>query len=131
MSGFDIGARVYTQEEYDRVVAERDTARETSVRLNRRATQAEAVVMQTVEDCQRQGISVGRALANAACNSLAVQRDRLRELLEDVWRSYTLLERDQAHLDHSMEAVQAFLFPEQAARTGEAPTATKGTGSSE
>lgn len=48
--------------------------------------------------------------------------DRVREMLEDVWRSYTLLDADQAHLDHSMERVEAFLFPSQAARQGEAPT---------
>ena len=34
----------------------------------------------------------------------------LTELLHDVWRSYTLLEADQAHLDHSMEAVERLLF---------------------
>jgi hypothetical protein len=37
----------------------------------------------------------------------------LTELLHDVWRSYTLLDGDQAHLDHSMEAVEALLFGDQ------------------
>lgn len=34
----------------------------------------------------------------------------LTEVLHDVWRSYTLLDVDQAHLDHSMEAVERLLF---------------------
>jgi hypothetical protein len=43
----------------------------------------------------------------------------LTELLHDVWRSYSLIEGDQAHLDHSMEAVEQLLFGERRIPTGD------------
>ena len=70
-------------------IRERDEARETIKRLNRRCTAAEGHVKTTIEDCQRQGVSVGRGLANAGYRLLQQERDaalarveRLEQILE-------------------------------------------------
>lgn len=66
------------REDIPRLLEALDEARETNRRLNRRVTQAEAQVMTTVEDCRRQGMSLGRGLANAACARLEEERDAAR-----------------------------------------------------
>ena len=58
-----------------RLYQERDEARVTIKRLNRRCTKAEAAAMVTVEDCKRQGVSFGRSLANWYAMKLAAEKD--------------------------------------------------------
>lgn len=55
----------------------RDKVRE----LNRRAQAAESAVGITIEDCRRQGVSLGRALANAGYAKLAAENADLRAQL--------------------------------------------------
>ena len=45
--------------------------------FHRRAQAAEAGVGVTVEDCRREGVSLGRTLANAGYRALEEERDRL------------------------------------------------------
>ena len=52
-----------------RLEAEVERLREKNRELNRRATRAESVMNVTAEDCRRQGMSLGRALANVAYDS--------------------------------------------------------------
>lgn len=64
--------------------------------------------------CKGTGVEAPIETNSRMARNLAATEARLRkaeELLDDVWRSYTLIESDQAHLDHSMEAVEAYLFP--------------------
>ena len=55
--------------EMERLEAEIERLREKNRELNRRATRAESVMNVTAEDCRRQGMSLGRALANVAYDS--------------------------------------------------------------
>lgn len=55
--------------------------RTTNRELNRRATQAEAACRVTVEDCRREGVSLGRSLANAGYAALEAEIERLRGLV--------------------------------------------------
>ena len=65
--------------------------RATNTALNRRATKAEGQVTTTIEDCRRQGVSIGRGLANAGYEALAAERDALLTEIE------RLTERSHAH----------------------------------
>lgn len=56
--------------------------RETNTALNRRATRAEAIVAQRVEEQERKGKSLGRSLANAGYYALKAENAKLREALE-------------------------------------------------
>ncbi|MBT8200065.1 MAG: hypothetical protein KJO36_06075 [Acidimicrobiia bacterium] len=60
---------------------ELDRLRETNRRLNRRAQIAEAAARVTIEDCKRQGVSLGRVLANAGYLQLEDLCKRQREML--------------------------------------------------
>jgi hypothetical protein len=71
------------------LTAERDEARETIRRLNRRCQEAEAAVAEKVQ--AHPHASLGRALANAAASAAEAERDRLREALKavvDHWDDY-------------------------------------------
>jgi hypothetical protein len=57
--------------------------RATNRELNRRATVAEAACRVTVEDCRREGVSLGRSLANAGYATLEAEIERLRGLVYD------------------------------------------------
>lgn len=61
-----------------RRLAEIEALRETTTRLNRRATQAEAAVLEKV---RKSGPSLGRGLANAACGPLRRRVEELEGLL--------------------------------------------------
>ena len=65
---------------------ERDRLRKTNARLHRRCQLAESQIKTTVDDCRRQGVSFGRILANAACEMVEAERDRLREAVDEVRR---------------------------------------------
>lgn len=64
-------------ESHQRLLSELERSRETCKRLNRRATQAEAACKATIEATKRQGLSLGRALANVGWN---MAQDRITEL---------------------------------------------------
>lgn len=68
----------------DAVAEERDRMRATNNRLHKRAQLAESAAMTTVEDCKRQGVSLGRMLANAAANKYAEERDEALAAVERV-----------------------------------------------
>jgi hypothetical protein len=86
VSDFAKGARVYTQSEWDALVAERDEARR-----------------------DNEGLWNDADAAIARAEAAEADRDRYAEILHDVWRSYQLIDADQAHLDHSMESVERAL----------------------
>ena len=53
--------------------SEIEQLRDTVRRLNRRCQRLESGVKQTVEDCRRQDITLGRALANVECDRLTAE----------------------------------------------------------
>lgn len=61
--------------EVEKLRAEVESLRATNRRLNRRATEAEGQVRTTIEDCRRQGVSLGRGLANAGYAAMEAERD--------------------------------------------------------
>lgn len=78
------------------VEADLAQARATNARLNRRAQQAESAAAQTVEDCRRQGVSLGRGLALWAAERAEAEL-RMRELHhfeEEKLRAEAEAERD-------------------------------------
>jgi len=58
------------QERVEQAEKERDEARETNTYLNRRLTKAEGALSERIEDAERKGHSIGRALANAGYYAL-------------------------------------------------------------
>ena len=64
--------------------------------MHRRAQAAEAGVGVTVEDCRRQGVSLGRTLANAGYRSIEEERDRLAQHAEAL--AQTLEEAVERHM---------------------------------
>lgn len=58
--------------------------RESNTALNRRATRAEAIVAQRVEEQERKGKSLGRSLANAGYYLLKAENAKLREALAKI-----------------------------------------------
>lgn len=74
------------------LVDEVERMRAKNTELNRRATKAEGQVSTTIEDCRRQGVSVGRRLANVGYNIVRDELDetlareeRLLEAIRDLW----------------------------------------------
>ncbi len=88
----------------DAAERERDEARATNTRLNGRLTKAEAAMRTTIEDCMRQGVPIGRRLANAGylmerarAEQAEAALDRVRALAS---QSYYIRPRDlRAALD--------------------------------
>lgn len=60
------------------LVAEVRALRATNSRLNRRAQQAEAAAQVTIEDCKRQGVSLGRLLSAGGYAMRERERDEAR-----------------------------------------------------
>jgi len=65
----ELNSNKLVRDERDALRAEVEWLREKNRELNRRATRAESVMNVTAEDCRRQGMSLGRALANVAYDS--------------------------------------------------------------
>lgn len=76
---------------------------ETDLReLRRRAEVAESLIGTTVEDCRREGVSIGRALANAAATQA---RARVAEL-EQAVRTYLAAVDEESGQAIALEALR-------------------------
>jgi len=62
--------------------AEIERLRQKNRELNRRLTRAEGAIETTVEDCQRQGVSMGRALANSAATKYKDESEKLSAVVD-------------------------------------------------
>lgn len=82
------------QAEIARLTQERDAARAHASTWHRRAQQAEAANAITVEQCRREGVSLGRQLANAGYHSLTQEIEELTNALTACQQ-----ERDEARKD--------------------------------
>lgn len=60
--------------------------RSKNTELNRRCTDAEGVARDNVEQCRRQGVSLGRGLANWAASEWEREAERLQAELDAVRR---------------------------------------------
>ncbi len=80
---------------------------QTNTRLNRRVTQAEAANSVTVDDCRRQGVPFGRSLANAECNRLTAENERLQKRLVSALYDIVIYERNNAELTAAVATLTA------------------------
>ncbi len=65
-------------EKLERLEAENDNLGRKNAKLHRRCQAAESANKTTIEDCKRQGVSLGRALANAGYLQLRAENEQLQ-----------------------------------------------------
>ena len=77
-------------EQIEQLQAENDSLKKTNQSLNRRCQQAESACNTTIDDCRREGISLGRSLAGVGHNVLLAENislhtgiKRLKEALTE------------------------------------------------
>ena len=82
----DLESVAALREERDRLAAEVERLRSKNTELNRRCTDAEGAARDNVEQCRRQGVSLGRGLANWAACEYEREVERLKAALDAVRR---------------------------------------------
>lgn len=82
------------------IMRERDEARETNRRLNRRASEAEAALRVKIEEIRRQGPSLGRMLAGAAASMYRRDLDEAVAALEPLARAAPNISTLPDHAEH-------------------------------
>jgi DNA repair exonuclease SbcCD ATPase subunit len=109
----EMGARAAAAEN------ERDELRGQLTEMHRRAQRAEAAAKTTIEDCEKQGVSLGRTLANEGYDAMKAENASLKARVEELENLPIITDIDPTFKDIS-EVVDALSLQAENARLREA-----------